>query len=162
MFGRPARTKKTHPEWAAQIAATHKERGSLVGDKNPMKRSDVALRMSKTRREKVTSNPAYRARLATAVRQNWIDGKYDGVHVGTCEWYDHIRPSGELVKCQGTWELAFARFLDTHGHDYEAHVGRIPYVDDAGMRHSYYPDFRIIALDACDQARGAAGPAARC
>lgn len=148
MFGRPARSKETHPEWAARIAVTHRERGSLVGDKNPMKRSDVASRMSKTRREKVTSDPAYRAHLSQKMREAWVDGKYEGVRVGQCDWHEHTRPNGEVVKLQGTWELALARFLDQRGIDYEAHRGRVPYHDSEGTERSYYPDLRIPALDA--------------
>ncbi len=147
-FGKVYRTKESHPEWAAKTSATHRERGTLIGDKNPMKRADVAARMSKTRREKVTSDPAYRAHLSQKMREAWVDGKFEGVRVGQCDWHDHTRPNGTLVKCQGTWELKFAQFLDARSIDYEMHVGRIPYVDDAGVAHSYYPDFRITALDA--------------
>ena len=27
---------------------------------------------------------------------------------------------------------------------YETHTGRIPYVDEIGIKHSYYPDFRLL------------------
>lgn len=33
--------------------------------------------------------------------------------------------------------------MDGNEMPFEAHVGRIPYVDDAGVSRSYYPDFRL-------------------
>ena len=41
-YGKTGVTKKTHPEWAAQISKTCKEKGINVGDKNAMKRPEVA------------------------------------------------------------------------------------------------------------------------
>lgn len=142
--GKIYRSKSTHPEWAASIAKTCVERGINVGDKNGMKDPEVAARMSKTRRECVTSDPAYRKACSDRLRQAWADGKYDGVAVGICKWHDHVKPDGTLVKLQGTWELAYAKWLDEHNIEYETHKGRIPYVDNEGIRRSYYPDFYLI------------------
>lgn len=74
----------------------------------------------------------------------WVDGKYDGVRVGQCEWHDHVKPDGTLIKLQGSWELAYARHLDEQEIEYEVHHGRIPYTDDEGVARSYYPDFKLL------------------
>ncbi len=47
------------------------------------------------------------------------------------------------MKLQGTWEVAFARWMDTNRIDYKAHRGRIPFIGSDGTEHSYYPDFYI-------------------
>src|SRR4051812_5629451 len=78
-FGKTYRTKETHPEWAASIRKTTKERAINSGDNNGMKREDVRQRQSQTRRERVTSNPEYRKARSDDMRQAWADGKYDGV-----------------------------------------------------------------------------------
>lgn len=152
--GKTHRTKATHPEWAEKVSKTHKERGTLIGDKNPMKNKDSAAKMAKTRREKVTSDPEYRQQRSEYTKQLWRDGKYDHVGTGKCKWYDHVRPNGEVVKLQGTWEVAFARKLDEMGVDYVAHRGRWTYIDAVGGERSYYPDFYVVAWDAYVDVKG--------
>lgn len=154
-YGMTYRSKETHPEWAAKIQTTTKERGINIGDKNGMKDPEVRARMSKTRRERVTSNPSYRKARSIAMRQAWADGKYEGVAVGKCKWYDHKRPDGSIVKLQGTWEVVFARWLDSQGIEYEAHRGRIPYKDALNTERSYYPDFYVPSQDTYYDVKGA-------
>jgi hypothetical protein len=140
-FGKTYRSKETHPEWVAKISNTHKERGTLVGDKNPMKNPEVAARASVSR-IKLLSVPETRKRLCSdQMKNSWIAGKFDGVAVGKCEWHDYTMRDGSVIKCQGTWELKYAKYLDDSNVEFEAHVGRIPYIDDSGAAHSYYPDF---------------------
>lgn len=114
---------------------------------NPMKNLDVAKRMSKTRRECVTSDPEYRKKSSKRMKDAWRLGKYDGVATGKCKWYDHIKSNGTTVKLQGTWEVAYARFLDENNIAYESHKGRIEYLDKDGSKRSYYPDFHLIDTD---------------
>lgn len=64
---------------------------------------------------------------------------------GRCKWYTHIKPDEVEIKCQGTWELAFAKWLDKNQLEYETHKGRIPYVDKNGVKRNYYPDFYVHA-----------------
>lgn len=80
--------------------------------------------------------------VADYTRAAWAAGKFDGVSVGRCKWYDHVRPDGRVVKLQGTWEVALARRLDELDVEYRAHEGRWPYVLN-GVERSYYPDFYI-------------------
>lgn len=152
-FGKVYRSKETHPEWAASIREGTK--GINQGELNGMKNSEVRQRMSKTRREKVTSNPIYRAERSSYMRQAWIDGKYNGVKVGKCKWYDHTRSDGSIVKLQGTWEVVLARHMDTLNIEYDAHVGRIPYLDQDNVERSYYPDFHVKVFDTYVDVKGA-------
>ncbi len=142
-FGKTYRTKESHPEWAKKVSDTHKERGTLIGDKNPMKNKDAVARMSKTRRERVTSDPVYRAARSKCTREAWARGAYDGVRVGQCEWHDFVKRDGELVKCQGLWELEYAKYLDSHNINFMMHSGYFSYTDDLGVKRTYHPDFKL-------------------
>lgn len=142
-YGKVYRTKESHPDWAAAISKGSIAAGVNVGEKNAMKRPDVAARMSRTRRDRVTSDPAYREAVRKRALQNWADGKYDSAKTGKCKWYLHTKPDGSTCKLQGTWEVVYARYLDSQNTEYEAHKGRISYVDDSGIQRSYYPDFYL-------------------
>lgn len=146
-YGKTYRTKETHPEWAANIASTCVERGVNVGDRNAMKRPEVAAQVSATRKRLFAQDPSMAAGLATRSRQAWADGKYDGVRVGQSDWYNYRARNGQLHKCQGTYELALARWLDLQGLTFTMHKGRIPYIGADGHEHSYYPDFYVEEWD---------------
>lgn len=154
-YGKTYRTKETHPEWAEKVSNTHKSKGSLIGDKNPMKNPVTVAKMSNTRRKTVTNDPAYRASRKQSSIDNWAEGKYDNASVGKCKWYDHQKSDGSIIKLQGTWEVAFARELDTRGIDYEAHRGRLAYISHDGSIRNYYPDFYITMWDAYVDIKGA-------
>lgn len=153
-FGRTYRSKETHPEWAAKVSATSSARRINSGEKNGMKRIDVAARASATRSHRFATEPEFRAQVSAYTRNAWAAGKFDGVAVGRCKWYDHLRPDGSTVKLQGTWEVALARRLDEIGVAYEAHRGRWPYVDQEGRQRSYYPDFYVPMWDAHIDVKG--------
>lgn len=147
--------KIDNPEWAAKISKTSKERSVNVGEKNGMKNPEARVKASKTRRERITSDPEYRKHLSKKTREAWEDGKFDHVSVGCCKWYEHIRPDGTIVKLQGTWEVIFARWLDSNDVKYDAHRGRISYVDKNGETHNYYPDFYVLNEDCYYDVKGA-------
>ena len=140
-YGKVYRSKKTHHEWSESISKTMVERQINVGEKNAMKRKDVAKKMSKTRRKNVTSNADYRASLSKKIKELWKAGKYEGVNVGQCKWFDYTKNDGTTCKVQGTWELKYAQYLDNNGIEFLSHKGRIEYLDDNGECRSYYPDF---------------------
>jgi hypothetical protein len=79
----------------------------------------------------------------------------DHVPVGRCKWYDVKHPDGRTIKCQGTWEVAFVEWMIKHGLSFESHVGRIPYKDDEGNEHGYYPDFFVKDWDCYVDVKGA-------
>lgn len=136
--------KKTCSPKCAHRAQGDAVRQKMIDD-NPMKRPAVAEKMSRTRSQRFKDDPTFSELVAAYTRRAWADGKYDGVKVGRCKWYDHVRPDGTSVKLQGTWEVIFARWLDAQGTLYDAHRGRIKYLDDKGTERSYYPDFYVPA-----------------
>ncbi len=140
-------------------ACAHRAQAVVVQRKmltdNPMKRADVAKRMSETRSARFQSDPEFREQVAAYTRKAWADGKYEGVKTGMCKWYAHTRPDGSVVKLQGTWEVVMARHLDSLQIAYDAHVGRIPYKDGANVARSYYPDFYVPAVDSYIDVKGA-------
>lgn len=140
-FGKTYRTKATHPEWAQRVADTHRQRGHITGDKNPMKRPEVAERVSNSRKARFKTDPDFRASVSNLMKKAWQDGKFDGIPVGKCKWFSYTKKDGTVCKLQGTWELAYAKWLDEQGIEFVAHRGRIPYRDSTGQTKSYFPDF---------------------
>lgn len=135
-FRKVYRTKETHPEWAEKISKTSTEREINSGDKNGMKKPDVAKRQGQTRSHKFATDPEWSKRTSRYVRKAWAEGKFDHAPVGRCKWYDHTKPDGSTVKLQGTWEVVFARHLDRLNIEYEAHRGTIKYLYE-GVERSY-------------------------
>jgi len=130
----------TCSEECSHLAQAKAVRQKMLND-NPMKRPEIRAKVSKTRKEKFANDPEFKEMIAECTRQAWADGKYDDVPVGKCKWYDHVKPSGEIVKLQGTWEVAVARYFDANEIDYVAHRGRFSYVTPDGAKRSYLPDF---------------------
>lgn len=87
--------------------------------------------------------PEEREKNRDAALQRWAAGIYDGVRVGQCEWYSYTKRDGRVIKLQGTWELAYAKWLDESGTAFESHRGKLQYFDDSGVKRSYHPDFRM-------------------
>lgn len=140
--GKVACTKATHPEWARKISENSKGRVN-VGAKNAMKRPEVRARVSATRKKMFAETPSLRAELSAKVRRAWADGRFDGVRVGQCDWHDMTCANGVVIKLQGTWELKYARNLDENGIAFDAHRGKLKYVDEKGLERSYHPDFYV-------------------
>ena len=116
-------------------------KGKNVGDLNGMKRPEVQKKVSDTRK-KMFEDPNVRKIYSDATKKAWADGKFEGVKVGQCKWHEFKSKSGTLYKVQGTWELAFIKWLDENDMKFTCHRGRIPYVLN-GEEHSYYPDFYV-------------------
>jgi hypothetical protein len=153
-FGKVYRTKETHPEWAEKISKTSTEREINSGDKNGMKKPDVAKRQGQTRSHKFATDPSWKERYSKPMRDAWASGKYENVPVGRCKWYVHIKPDNSTVKLQGTWEVVFARHMDRLNIEYESHRGTIKYFY-RGVERSYYPDFYIPAMNVYVDVKGA-------
>lgn len=137
-------TKANNPEWAAKISATAKANNDrMLGENNPMKRLDVAAKVSKTRSEKFKNDPEFKKKVSEYTRNAWKKGLYDHVNVGRCRWYNHVKPDSTVVKLQGTWEVIFATWLDGNDINYSAHRGKISYIDRNGLKRTYLPDFYV-------------------
>jgi len=154
-YGKSYRTKETHPEWAQKISSTSLKREINKGDKNGMKNPDVAKRAGETRSKKFSEDADFRESVSAYIRKAWAEGKFNHVQVGRCKWYDHVKPNGETVKLQGTWEVALARHMDNLQLEYHAHRGRMTYTDSAGTQRSYHPDFYVPMWDTYIDVKGA-------
>ena len=121
--------------------------GKNLGYKNAAKRPEIRKKMSESRIKNVTSDPEYRKQASMKTAQAWKDGKFDGVRVGQCKWHKYAHSNGNEYKVQGTWELAFIKWLDENKMKFTCHKGRIPYILD-GNSKNYYPDFWVEEFDA--------------
>lgn len=117
------------------------ESGANKGDKNGMKQLEARQKVSKARK-KMFSDPKLRKEYSAKTMKAWAEGKFDGVRVGQCKWYRYKHSNGEEYKVQGTWELAFIKWLDENNIDFKCHRGRVPY-KIKGKDKNYYPDFWI-------------------
>ena len=140
-FGKTFSTKLNNPQWAENIRNATKGKINL-GDNNGMKQLEARAKVSKFRKE-LFKDPVERKKLSDSSRKAWADGKFEGVRVGQCKWYAYTKKDGSVIKLQGTWELAFAKWADTEGLQFDTHKGRIKYTDQFGATRSYYPDFYI-------------------
>tara|TARA_Y100000296_G_C5118302_1_gene228986 strand:- start:41 stop:844 length:804 start_codon:yes stop_codon:yes gene_type:complete len=132
------------PEWVIRKSLSTKGRINL-GNKNGMKKRAAQKKVSNARKE-MFKDPKKRQELSERVSKAWADGKYDGVKVGRCKWFDFKKSDGSIVKCQGKWEFAYAKWLDSNDIAFLAHRGRIKYIQN-GVKRSYYPDFYLIDDD---------------
>lgn len=121
-----------------------KLKGTKLGDSNPMRRPEVREKVSATR-TKMMLNPAERLKYQQGSVDAHARGVYIGTRCGKTKWYDYAHSNGTVYKVQGTWELAFIKWLDQNNIEFECHKGKIPYVDDAGVARNYYPDFYLPA-----------------
>lgn len=130
-----------HPEIRDKISKTSKERKVNCGDKNGMKQLHVRKKVSAARK-RMFQDPKIRQHYAQKTREAWARGDFEGVRVGQCKWHDYLHRDGEIYKVQGTWELAFIKWIDKNELQFKCHKGRIPYTLD-GVNKNYYPDFWI-------------------
>lgn len=131
-----------NPGLADKISETSKKRRINAGAKNAMKRLEVRERVSRSRSERMKNDPELRQRIAQNTADAWANGKFDGVRVGQCKWHRYEHSNGNVYKVQGTWELAFIKWLDDQCMTFKCHKGRISYFRD-GIVRSYYPDFWV-------------------
>lgn len=70
-----------------------------------------------------------------------------------CKWYTHIKPSGEVIKVQGTFELKFAKILDRNKISYKVRnpIFRFEYL---GKSTIYSPDFYLIDYNTHIEVKG--------
>jgi DnaJ-domain-containing protein 1 len=112
-----------------------------------MRNPEIAAKVSASRSERFRIDEAFRQRTSELMRKAWKDSKFDGTKVGKCKWYEFTKIDGTVCKVQGTWELAYAKWLDMQGIYFIAHRGRIMYTDECGRNRSYYPDFYLLDTD---------------
>jgi hypothetical protein len=81
--------------------------------------------------------------LSSSVQAAWRDGKFNAVAFNGVKWYDYTDRLNRHLRLHGTWELAFAKFLDDEGYEFDVHPKCMEYFDAGGKRHLYFPDFFV-------------------
>jgi hypothetical protein len=81
--------------------------------------------------------------LSESIKKAWIDGKFEDMGSARISWYEFTDRAGRKMRLYGTWELRFAKFLDDGEYEFIAHPKPISYIDAAGEKHSYFPDFFV-------------------
>lgn len=76
---------------------------------------------------------------------------------GKCKWYSYKKKNGKIVKLQGTWELRFAKVLDTIDSNWikptESNHS-FNWIDKKGKEHTYTPDFYSPKLNKYFEIKG--------
>lgn len=132
---------RDNPEIGRKISRILKEKKANVGDRNGMKQL-VARQKVSMARKKMFENPVLREEASKRSRDAWANGKFNGVRVGQCKWFEYIAKNGVVYKVQGTWELAFIEWLDINNLTFDSHRGRLKYILN-DINKSYYPDFWV-------------------
>lgn len=112
-----------------------------VGELNGMKNLEARQKVS-VFRKKYFEKEENRIKVAQKLSDCWKNGKFDNVKTGLCKWYKYKHSSGVEYKVQGTWELAFIKWLDDNNLNFTCHKGRLSYFFN-NVNRNYYPDFWI-------------------
>lgn len=112
---------------------------------NPMKRIELRLRASALAKARTTEA---RRKIGDGVSRAWRSGKFEGVRTGRCKWYKFTDRSGVSHNLQGTWELAFARWMDERRMKFKSHKTWIRYFGSNGIKRYWYPDFYVESWNA--------------
>lgn len=140
-FGKTYRTKENNPEWAAAISSGLIRNGVNVGDKNGMKKPENRVIARESANRKWATKPWLKENLRSKFQAKWAAGDYDGIRVGQCKWHELKLRDGSCIRVQGSWEYAYAKWMDENGICFQAHTGKLHFVDHDGVDHSYLPDF---------------------
>lgn len=127
------------PTWSIRNSESKKGKINL-GDSNGMKSNEARNKASVSRKKIMTYE--FKHSISLATKKAWSDGKFEGVAVGRCKWYDYKHSDGTVYKVQGTWELEFIKWLDDNNMQFLCHRGRLSYTLE-GKNKNYYPDFFV-------------------
>jgi len=129
------------PEW--KIRNSISKKGKInIGEKNGMKSESARKKVSKTRTN-LMKNPEFRKIFSDGTKRAWFEGKFNEVAVGQSKWFEYIHSNEKTYKVQGTWELAFIKWLDDNNLIFDCHKGRLKYELEKNV-HYYYPDFYVF------------------
>ena len=73
---------------------------------------------------------------------------------GRSKKYDYYSKIAGAIKVDGTWELAFAQYLDTTGFVWSRNKNRFEYTNLNDRRSTYQPDFYIKTHDLYIEVKG--------
>jgi hypothetical protein len=110
----------------------------LKGNKNPSRLSGASERISNTRKEYFL-DPANRKKVSDAMCKVHNEGRggagYTKNYKYSCNGNDYI--------VQGSYELAFIKWLDMNKMKFRCHEDKIKYIDSKGIERTYLPDFFV-------------------
>lgn len=67
---------------------------------------------------------------------------------------DYVSPIAGVVKLDGSWELAVAKFLDSHNVKWIRNKKRFDYTDSTGKNRTYCPDFYLLETNTFIEVKG--------
>ena len=111
---------------------------NLKGHKNPSKQFGASERISKHRKE-YYSNSENRKKASESMSKVHEEGRGGS---GYTKNYKYII-NGRQYIVQGSYELAFIKWLDLNGMKFRCHEDRIKYIDSNGIERIYLPDFFV-------------------
>lgn len=86
----------------------------------------------------------HKKQISDTRKRDWANGEiYKNVKAARTKWYDYEDRLGRKLRLQGTWELAFAKWLDLKRFSFVAHKGCVWYQDAKGDSRVYLPDFWV-------------------
>lgn len=110
----------------------------LKGDKNPSRKPGASKRISDTKKEYFL-DPANRKKSSDTMCKVHEEGRGGS---GYTKNYKYTI-NGRQYIVQGSYELAFIKWLDMNKMKFRCHEDRIKYVDSKGIERTYLPDFYI-------------------
>lgn len=119
------------------------------------------------------SAETYSHRLQNGKTKNGFEGKHHTENTkkiiseklsknnkgGRCKWFNVEKPSGDIVKVQGTWEKRFAAVLNLIDESWIKPTlynkdHSFKWIDDKGVEHTYTPDFYSPKLNKYFEVKG--------
>jgi len=119
------------------------KRSNQLRENNPSKLPGASERIS-SHRNKYFEDPKNREKASTATIKQFNEGRSRS---GRTKNFTHTSTIGETYIVQGSYELAFIKWLDTNNMTYRCHADRITYIDD-NVTRTYLPDFFVYEWDA--------------
>ncbi len=119
-----------------------KQRSEHLRKNNPSKLPGASKRISKHRTE-YFQNPTNREAASDIMSQLHIEGR---AGTGRTKNYKYTCNNKTYI-VQGTYELAFIKWLDVNKIKFRCHEDRIKYTDQAGIIKTYLPDFYVYDWD---------------
>ena len=92
-----------------------------------------------------------REKIRSALNKNYANGYRP--RAGRCKKIYYISPVCGKVILDGTWEKAFAEYLDSNVYNWKRNVSRFEYIFD-GRQRFYTPDFYLIDFDYYIEVKG--------
>lgn len=102
--------------------------------------------MTDDQKEKVRNESSIR--IIKRYESGWLP------KAGRCEKYTYESVIAGIVKLDGTWELAVAKWLDKNKFNWIRNTKRFPYYDTNNKLRHYTPDFYVEELGGYLEVKG--------